>query len=475
MKNQLNLPTKLFAFALFISLSLFMACSESDGGEETREVVRIVVNVNKTTILTNRDSVIVSAQALDDVGSVIPGIEFDFFANDIPLEENVFVALFPGPYRMSATYRGLVSENVKTITAISLEDNITNLSVKHNSTAFLTTAPWSASKSITFDVTVKDLNFEVETNEIELFLDGVLTEQRDGFQWSEPGTHSFVAKFGEIESEPYVLEVREALNFEPVEIPIVFHQYGSEISPELARDLLDTLNNAFTPDDFELQEVIDGLVNPNAVNTGIKFVLATASPDGAKLTVAGVNPVPVPATGDFVDQNNFPTLANNNNWNTDQYINIWVLSNFAPTDDIPFFTDHGRGTSQRPVLVGAEVEGLTNAEVDNGDQSACFVVNFGSVSGVHPDYLVSLMGHFLGLSVTGRFDCNLEGDYVNDTPTLDFTRTAPTKEFYSCDDYTYIPTNFMAIGREYRDFTQDQALRMRQVLKYGVGRPNAGL
>ena len=474
MKSQLNLPTKIFALALFISLSLFMACSESDGGEETREVVRIVVNVNKTTILTNRDSVIVSAQALDDVGSIIPGIEFDFFANDIPLDENVFVAIFPGPYRMSATYRDIVSENVKTITAISLEDNITGLSVKHNSTAFLTTAPWSASKAITFDVTLKDLNFEVETNEIELFLDGELTEQRDAFQWSEPGTHSFVAKFGEIESEPYVLEVREALTFETVEVPIVFHQYGSEISAELARDLLDTLNGAFNPDRYELQEVMDGLVNPNAINTGIRFVLATETPEGAALNVVGVNPVSVPATGDFLDQSNFPTLVNNNNWNTDEYINIWVLGNFAPTDDIPFFTDFGRGTSQRPVIVGAEVEGLALGDADNGDQSACFVVNFGSVCCEHPDYVVSLMGHFLGLFQTSKFDCNLEGDYMGDTPTMNGVAPDP-KEFFSCEDYTYIPTNFMAIGRQYRDFTQDQAIRMRQVLRYGVGRPNAGL
>ena len=74
---------------------------------------------------------------------------------------------------------------------------------------------------------------------------------------------------------------------------------------------------------------------------------------------------------------------------------------------------------------------------------------------------------------TFNFDCAHHGDYCEDTPTLDFDH--PNNGgggIVSCNsDQQFFPTNFMSVNRRYRDFTYDQVLRVRTVLKHAHGRP----
>ncbi len=461
----MNFSHKVSGVRFFYLLVVLLAFSCSE--DQDSKVDEILLTVDKHIALSMGDSVLISTEIHNRIDVRLTGITLSYFANDEELGGPIFYPSRKGSFIISARHKEIVSQKQK-VDVISLADNITSLSLVYNGNRYLTTEEWSVSGAFSFDVVLDDLNFEVKTNDIELLMNGIPVSARDAIHFAEPGTYEFVASFGSLKSSPILIHVRDKLELEEIEIPVVFHFYKMDPDPINVRKLIDTLNGAFNIAQFKREEVEEGVVNPNAVNMKLKFTAASAAPEGFFLSDPGIHVVPEEIEGD-----KFSDIGSKYSWDTDEFVNIWLLDEQIDFEDNSIgYEFFGRGGASIPRLFGSTLDGLVTANSDISDPIAGMTVRTISVFGEHPDYIVSTMGYFLGLFGTYEDGCRNEGDFCPDTPTFDHANPdAPTNFFNSCDGYQFMPSNFMSLNRNYRDFTYDQAIRVRTVLEFGISRP----
>lgn len=460
---QSIMKLKCLCFILICAIISYK-CSE----DLSLKVDDILLTVDKNVALSEGDTVRILTEVHNHIDERLTGIPLTYYANETVLDGPFFYPTTTGSFVIRAEYEDVVSKG-QLIEVISLEDNITSLGLIYEGNRWLTTEIWSLSGSFSFDVTVDNLNFQVSTKDISLLLNGRPISERAFLYFSDPGEYEFTAGFKDLRSEPVTLFVRDRLEISEMTIPVVFHYYRLDYQPDQVNRLIDTLNGAFNIDFYDPKEVRNGSVNPNAVNMKLKFEPATVAPDGFILTAPGVHTISQPVAGDL-----FSKIAPDNTWDPETYVNVWIADGqIEIEEDFPSsYVFYGRGEVSEPKILQEEIPGLITLDKYQADTIAGIIVNAASVFGEHPDYIVTTMGHYFGLLTTFEFDCRHEGDYCPDTRTIDFANTdVPTDIFKSCDGTRFKPSNFMSINRNYRDFTYDQALRVREVLKYGISRP----
>lgn len=455
--GQLN---KISIIIILFNLAFWMSCSE-DGPI----VDEILLTVNKSVALSMGDSILISTQVLSEVDERLQDIPLEYFADDQRLDGPVFYPDKVGVFRISARYQDVISTK-KDVEVISLEDNITDLKLNYMGNRFLTTEDWSVSGPFTFDVLLDNQAFQVSTNNIDLLVNGSPVEERTSLHFDTPGTYSVEAAFGNLRSDPVQLEVREKLQLTEIVIPLIFHDFGQNLDQGQLQGLLDTLNRAFNLT-YKKEDVEEGVVNPNAVNMKLTFEFAEDSPEGFDLSGKGIHRISNQEP--IVD---LTKMVEENTWDPQKYVNIWM---FTDTDVLDFesfgpYPWVGRGFASKPLTRDFEIPGLRLADANELDLNPGIALGVLSVFGEHPDYIVSLMGYYFGLLNTNDEQCANHGDFVEDTRTLTFDSEAPTNYYFDCEDQLMRATNFMAIGRRYRDFTYDQALRIRSVMEHGVSR-----
>ena len=451
------------ALLFILTCYLFFHCSE----DLSTVVDDILLTVDKNVALSEGDTVRIMTEVHNHIDERLSGIPLTYYANDTKLDGPVFYPTAKGSYVIRAEYEDVVSKGQR-VEVISLEDNITSLELRYEGNPWLTTEPWSMSGAFSFDVQVDNLNFQVSTRDITLLLDGSPVSDRSGFQFDQPGEYEFTAAFSNLQSQPITLHVREKLDLPEVTIPVIFHFYNLDIQQDQVRKLIDTLNSSFNISAYDPVEVMEGEVNPNAVNINVRFEEAMEAPDGFVLTAPGVHVI-----RETIPGNLFSEIALANTWDPERYVNVWLADGQIDLEEnLPDnYEFQGRGIVSQPMVFDREIPGLVTLPEYTADPVAGIVVNAGSVFNEHPDYIVASMAHYFGLFITYGLECRHEGDYVADTPTIDFSREAPTNFFRTCENVLFRPSNFLSINRNYRDFTYDQALRMREVIEYGISRP----
>jgi len=216
--------------------------------------------------------------------------------------------------------------------------------------------------------------------------------------------------------------------------------------------------------------VIEGLVNPNASDMKMRFVAASEAPTGAVLSGSGIHHIEVTGSA-FLDSEGFERLAEQHTWDPEKYVNYWLLGEFQFDQPYPRgYDDVGRGFASVPRLSRGELDGLITDESGEPDDIPGIVLVPGCVFGEHVDFAVGTMANYYGLFITFSQGCLNEGDYCGDTHAIDFDNPATTSYFNDCNGTLFKPTNYLTFAQKHRDFTYDQALRMRVVLSDGISR-----
>lgn len=255
-----------------------------------------------------------------------------------------------------------------------------------------------------------------------------------------------------------------------VTVPVVvhvLHQNGEEnISDNQIETAIEQLNAAF--------ENVAPFINPDGVNTEIRFCLAGTDPDGEYTT--GIVRTETEYTEVFVPSQEL-AMKDVSRWDPFNYLNIWLVkelvrepSNYGVIGFATFPDQHGSDLDG--VVVEAEFFGTTL-----------------DYSKVH----IHEIGHYLGLYHTFQDgcqndDCQTSGDWICDTPPdqqafsflcYDGANTCDTDDDDLSDNNPFRPIemggtgdaldekdNFMDYSNLYcmTQFTNEQGFRMKAVL-----------
>ena len=205
---------------------------------------------------------------------------------------------------------------------------------------------------------------------------------------------------------------------DPFTLPVVvhiIHQNGAEnISDESVELGIERLNEAFSNS--------AAYNTPDGVNTQIQFCLARQDENGD--LSSGITRVSSNLTDHFVPSQS-ELLKNLIRWNTELYVNIWVVASITRDPDQTGVI----GYATFPASHGTAMDGLV-VEAATFSSSDFITV------------LVHEMGHYLGLYHTFQDgcpnnDCLISGDRVCDTPPDNFLfdqSCNPTANSCSTDD-----------------------------------------
>nr|WKN36822.1 choice-of-anchor J domain-containing protein [Tunicatimonas sp. TK19036] len=231
-------------------------------------------------------------------------------------------------------------------------------------------------------------------------------------------------------------------------IPVVVHVIhrgeevgvGSNIPFEQIEDQIRILNEDFrrlNPDSIDTPAEFQ----PVASDTRIEFVLARQTPDG--FATNGVVRVQGPDENYGLLSGN--TLAEVSWWDSELYLNIWVVPLRSPY----------LGFAQFPV---SDLEGLEGAS--NNAQTDGVVIDynfFGSIGNV-VDRSVGRtttheVGHYLGLRhIWGDGDCSAD-DFVEDTPLQE-------SDSEGCPAHPQTSCNSVDMFQNYMDYTNDRCMNL---------------
>lgn len=268
-----------------------------------------------------------------------------------------------------------------------------------------------------------------------------------------------------------VISVDHSQRDENLTVPVVvhiIHENGDEnISDEQVEIAIEQLNHGFAN--------TGPYFLPTGFDTQIRFCLAGTDPDGNFTT--GINRVANSLTDMNVPSDD-EALKNIIRWDTEKYMNIWVVKSITRDPNSPGVV----GYATFPTEHGSNIDGIV-----------CEAAYFGvadNLSKVH----IHEAGHYLGLYHTFQDgctnnDCLLDGDHVCDTPPDNVTFTpicysgvnsCSTDDDDLSENNPFRPVNLGGLGDQvdqqdnfldysglscFKNFTLGQADRMTAVLE----------
>lgn len=466
-----------------IGLSIcLLACSQS---EEGPSVQQIRIEVDKTAVLSNTDTVSIQADVLDGSSQPLDNITLTYFANGQPLGSNQFIPIEPGVYELTAQFES-VSSNAIQVEVFDKVEDLETLTLAYEGYSLLTTHDWSLTGNFSVQGGIGDLLFDLSESDVTYVINGQATEKVNEVHFEEAGIYTVYAEAPQAKSNEIRISVREEKEYPVRTLPIIFHNYGVDLSGGDLLNLVDTLNASFNREQFSQEEVRSGSVNPNAVNVYVRFELATEAPDGFILISPGLQNIPSPGNEyPELSLSRFQMLEEEYGWDPDTYVNIWLASSYGfefpevnPADEGN--SSGGRGIVNSPILEFGRLDGLLSLAFPNpripiedpNEISPHILLRSGSVLGEHPDYIVNRVGYYLGLFDTFEYPCTDLGDFCGDTFVPDLSQgLGPLGVATSCEGLSFRLNNHMSINRNYTCFTYDQRERIQFVLENGWGRP----
>lgn len=321
----------------------------------------------------------------------------------------------------------------------------------------------------TFIISILDANdIPLSNVDYQIFANDYQLPGNKFFSTDRPGTYNIFVKAGDIESNKITIKAREDVQFSLVTIPVIFHVVhfgesigtGSNLTSSQIQTALDKLNAAYSNK--------TGSTDPNAVDTRIRFRLATYNKDNQLLNEPGFDRIDgtsydVGTTSGGSDVANDKKLGMNESrtleaktfWNPREYLNVWIIFGGSSVSSLP------RVYESYPLLgLVTETDNcLCNPTSSNFEK--CVVTEE-----ILVDYVLAHeVGHVLGLYHAFSIDNCYTSDYCPDTFSYYYFNINQ-----KCSDNagTLISNTFMDYRGSYDTFTYDQRNRMRHVLDHGV-------
>lgn len=309
------------------------------------------------------------------------------------------------------------------------------------------------------------------------------------FSTSDIGEYHIYAKHGDIETQSYVVTALEPKEYPTVEIPIIFHigEYEGEdyshIDQAYVQELIDILNNGFS-NRYSSR-------NLNAVDTGIRFRLASVDPDGQNLVEKGIHRFDAKPYDDggahysphgeiYNTPNNtkFGTfevyrMSNDQHWPQHLYKNVYI----APSEDANWAVFYQLKDDSTVQLSGVE-QGVEYFE-DGSLYTDILLINPHKFPS---NVIVHEMGHSFGLFHPESYDGCLSADFVVDTLSIDYNghehiceNDSQGQRFIDNPSKLHLD-NFMhganhwgttPFIKEYNNFTYGQRERIRLIVSEG--------
>ncbi len=313
---------------------------------------------------------------------------------------------------------------------------------------------------------VNGINIDESTLSYELYVNNAPYGTME-FTTQMAGDYDLKIVSGGIESTPVPVRAREQKSFPILTIPIVFHvvHFGEAIGvgPNVLSSevdaVLSNLNEAFANQ--------KGSSDPNAVDTAVRFRLASTAPDGSMMAEMGINringtayddgsPFMVEVAGDkLFGPNELWALMGEKFWDPRDYISFFV----APQNN-------GRGSAALPSMLSSNpLPGLTSYPTE----SEPYKEGFGALNldtRIVKTQAAHEIGHVLGLLHPFNSGACGDGDYVDDTYNyiLDYADNPGCSGNQGVKESTTIMDYVGAADT----FTYSQRERIRLVLQYGI-------
>ena len=313
--------------------------------------------------------------------------------------------------------------------------------------------------------------------------DGKLIEGQKFSTTEGAGTDiEFVCTIHGIESEPCKVHLiaDPVIEFPAITIPVVFHLLVTDenvikydgITTELLQRFIERANKVFSGTYAD---------DPVAVDSKIRFELATVDDRGNKLATPGINRVEMgdPDYGEVEEYINENLL-----WDPDRILNIWVNDEIYGTNAYgpAYVLDNGT------TIPGFELTSVTTAgEVEFSSwEEAGMTMSVGSIFSLNKsgsgnsEHLEYYLGTHLGLLPTVYNSYSdiefIDGDvdFCSDTYTYQLGPISQEKNTYSDDKEApviyYNSYNIMDESSASTSLTYEQVLRIRKVMANCPGR-----
>ena len=314
---------------------------------------------------------------------------FDAFivVNDTDtLDGKTFLPTESGRYNFKAVVNNLES-NVIAVDFVDRKD-INSMELAYLGYNTLTTHPWSKTGDFVLTGTLNGSPRIVDFTKSSIpvqFSDGSSTIERLGYKFSSPGTYDAWVEVNGIMTDKVTFTVREKKDYPPIEMDVIYHFIkGGQDYLEIERAIV-SYNQIFTNSNPQLTGTFlsNQWENPNIVNVNMGFNLATRDPDGVLLEQPGIRNASI-STGEITSVEQLYEIVKENNWDPNEYINIYV-------GDLPI-----PPSASLPVLEQERLIGLKTADSDEvfGNDTLNYIFTGGS------PYNSNMMGRFWGLYST---------------------------------------------------------------------------
>lgn len=306
--------------------------------------------------------------------------------------------------------------------------------------------------------------------------DGKLLEGQKFSTGEGAGTDvEFTCTLNGIESAPGKVHLiaQPVIDFPTVTIPVVFHLLVTDdnvnkfkgITTELLQGFIDRANKVFSGTYAD---------DPVAVDSKIRFELATLDARGNQLAIPGMNRVDLgdPAYGEVAAYINKNLL-----WDPNRILNIWVNDEIGTKAYAPaYILDNGT------VVPGLEMKSVATADEVKftSYKEAGIPISVGSIFSINKGGYEYYLGAHFGLMPTVFSVYSdipfVDGDvdFCSDTYTYELGPIALEKNTYSDDKEApviyYNSYNIMDGSSASTSLTYEQALRMRKVMANCPGR-----
>lgn len=419
-------------FYFLLACFIFSACEDYEelGFEDYYDAYLIndvLISSDKNIFFEGDPPVTFTAVAFNETEVQIENFDFIIVINDTDtLEGKTFTPTETGRYFAHAVANNVESPVIP-IDFIKPSD-INNLELNYQGYRHLTTEPWSVTGDfiLTTNFPNRALDVEITKSNIPLTIsDGRTTSNKEGIHFSEAGTYQVYVDFNGVKTESINIVVREAIDYEEINIPVVFHYVNQNPSIDQIDKAIASYNDIFNNKNIQLNadDFLAQWDNPNWVNAGMSFSLVPMS-EIESLAFDGVNLINT--TNSIETNTEFDVIARNNLFDPNKYLNIFV------TEDI------NNTISVRPIVEGPApvVRGI--AHVETAESQRPYILN------VSEPYNSFTMGEFWGLLKTeGCTD-----DYAEDTYSYIKDAVDPYRSVL-CDGGAYVK-NFSRSGWDAR-------------------------
>lgn len=441
-----------------------------------KHIVSIKLEASAPYITANgKDTLVLSAIAINKHGMRIDTTGFELFHNNVKLEDEDFATFDAGKHAFVARLGQFSSQ---TLTVEARQDLTANLPIARIEITASTQVMVANGKSAaTFEVTCFAPDGRAIGNQDgwELYANGKAL-QGGQLTTNQAGDYRVVAKAGDITSNEIIVTARQDKPYQVVTIPVVFHighfgeavGTGANISASMVQDLLDALNRGYA-NQF-------GSTNPNAVDMRIRFRLAQTDEAGKPLAEKGIIRTNVSAydngAGNNTAANRELGLSEWRAWQADAYLapqsyyNIWLYN----------AEENWAGLANYPsISLDQPLAGITGFEPGRRSYFTNNDFNFPSprINTKHragiTTTLIHEVGHTLGLRHTFSDNNCASADYCDDTYSYNYphiNQPCPGNKGAVAPN-----ENFMDYNGSRTTFTYDQRERVRHTIEHGLWFP----